>query len=89
VLWLGVLGVGTGWAMSTWISLLRVKRFDVDPGVAYAAKKMFAEWHPISLMLSMLTLGLAGIALLMAANMPERGSTPPDLPPLDGHQAAL
>jgi glycerol-3-phosphate acyltransferase PlsY len=54
------------------VSDLRVLRFDADPNIAAAAKAEFGLWHLVSLLLSLLTVCLAGAALAMAAAMPDR-----------------
>ena len=70
VVGIAALGVAIGWPLSMKVSALRVQRFDVDTSVAEAAKAAFAEWHLVSLLLSLVTLGLVGVALAMAAKMP-------------------
>jgi acyl-phosphate glycerol 3-phosphate acyltransferase len=69
--------VAVGWPISNWVSALRVQRFDPVAGETAAAA--FRDWHFVSLGLSVLTAALAGIALALAAKMPERPN----------HQAAL
>lgn len=54
------------------VSDLRLSRFDLDPNIAAAAKADFGPWHLVSLLLSFLTVCLAGAALAMAAAMPDR-----------------
>jgi acyl phosphate:glycerol-3-phosphate acyltransferase len=77
VLGLAAAAVAVGWPLSNYLSGLRVQRFDPVSGEAAAAA--FRDWHFVSLGLSMLTAALTGIALAMAAKMPNG----PD------HQAAL
>jgi acyl-phosphate glycerol 3-phosphate acyltransferase len=69
---LAVLLVAVGWPLSIKVSDLRVQRFDPDGSVAEAAKTAFADWHLLSLLLSLVALVLAGVTLAMAAKMPER-----------------
>jgi glycerol-3-phosphate acyltransferase PlsY len=66
--------VAVGWPISTRVSELRIERFHPDPSVADAARAAFSYLHFISLGLSVLAAALAGIALAMAANMPDRSS---------------
>jgi acyl-phosphate glycerol 3-phosphate acyltransferase len=68
---LAALTVAIGWPLSLTVSALRVQRFDVNPSVADAAKAAFSQWHLLSLFLSLATLALVGVALAMAARMPE------------------
>jgi acyl-phosphate glycerol 3-phosphate acyltransferase len=58
--------------ISLHVSDLRVMRFDVDPAVAAAAKADFGPWHLVSLLLSFVTVCLAGVALAMASALPNR-----------------
>jgi hypothetical protein len=69
---LATLMVAVGWPLSIKVSDLRVQRFDPDSSVAEAAKTAFADWHLVSLLLSLVTLVLVGVALAMAAKMPDR-----------------
>jgi hypothetical protein len=69
---LATLMVAVGWPLSFKVSDLRVQRFDPDSSVAEAAKTAFADWHLVSLLLSLVTLVLVGVALAMAAKMPDR-----------------
>jgi acyl-phosphate glycerol 3-phosphate acyltransferase len=68
---LAALTVAIGWPLSEKVSELRVQRFDPNFLSATAAKDSFAEWHLISLMLSLVTLVLVAVSLAMAARMPE------------------
>ncbi|HEX3149432.1 MAG TPA: glycerol-3-phosphate 1-O-acyltransferase PlsY [Gemmataceae bacterium] len=67
--------IAVGWPLSNKVSALRVERFDVDPATAEAARTAFSEWHLASLMLSFVTLVLAGLTLTLAAKMPEQPGT--------------
>jgi acyl phosphate:glycerol-3-phosphate acyltransferase len=58
-----------GWPISEKVSALRVARFSPESGDA--ARAAFAEWHLVSLGLSFVSVVLAGVALAMAAKMPE------------------
>ena len=71
---LAALTVAIGWPLSVEVSALRVERFDTDSAVATAARDAFAEWHLVSLLLSLVTVVLVGVALAMAAKMPERNA---------------
>jgi glycerol-3-phosphate acyltransferase PlsY len=68
---LGVLTVAVGWPISNHVSELRLLRFDADAGVASAATAAFGPWHFVSLGLSLVTVSLAGVALALAAKLPE------------------
>ena len=70
VVGLAVLTVAAGWPISTHVSELRLPRFDPDPGVAAVAKAAFGPWHLVSLGLSLVTIGLAGLGLALAARLP-------------------
>jgi acyl phosphate:glycerol-3-phosphate acyltransferase len=70
VVGLAALTIAIGWPLSIKVSILRAQRFDLDVSVAEAAKTAFTDWHLVSLLLSMVTLGLAGTALALAAGMP-------------------
>lgn len=68
------------WPISTFVSELRVQRFDPDAGTAAAAKAQFAAWHLVSLFLSFIVVVLSGIALALAGWLPragERGASVP------------
>jgi glycerol-3-phosphate acyltransferase PlsY len=58
--------------IGTYVSDLRVERFDPDKAKADAARLAFGTWHLASLLLSTVTTCLAGVALAMAAKLPER-----------------
>jgi acyl phosphate:glycerol-3-phosphate acyltransferase len=58
--------------LGSYVSELRVLRFDPDPAISAAAKAGFGPWHLASLLLSFVTVLLAGIALAMAAALPDR-----------------
>jgi acyl phosphate:glycerol-3-phosphate acyltransferase len=75
---LAALTVAAGWPISEKVSALRAERYTGNWLAAEAARSAFAEWHLISLLLSLIALVLVGVALAMAAKMPDR-------PP---HQAA-
>jgi acyl-phosphate glycerol 3-phosphate acyltransferase len=70
VLAVAAVTVAVGWPLSNWLSEVRVQRFDPVSGEAAAAT--FRDWHFVSLGLSVLTAILAGVALAMAARMPEK-----------------
>ena len=71
-----LLTVAVAWPVSNAVSELRVQRFDPNPGVAAAAKTAFGPWHLVSLLLSFVTVSLAGIGLALGAKLPhgERGA---------------
>jgi len=76
VIGLAALTVAVAWPVSTYVSELRVQRFDPSDEVRTAAKALFGPWHLVSLGLSFVTVGLAGVALAMATRLPpeeERG----------------
>ena len=56
--------------LSDRVSELRLLRFDPDPAVAEAARAAFGPWHLASLGLSVVTVGLAGVGLALAARLP-------------------
>jgi acyl-phosphate glycerol 3-phosphate acyltransferase len=66
----GVLTVAVGWPLSNYVSELRLQRFDPDAAVATAAKAAFGPVHLVSLALSVVTVGLAAAALVLAAKLP-------------------
>ncbi|HVK11807.1 MAG TPA: glycerol-3-phosphate 1-O-acyltransferase PlsY, partial [Gemmataceae bacterium] len=68
--------VAVGWPISTKVSALRLERFAPDAGAAEAARTAFASWHLVSLLLSLVTAVLVGVALLLAAEMPGEGKAP-------------
>jgi acyl-phosphate glycerol 3-phosphate acyltransferase len=72
---LAVLLISVGWPLSNQVSELRVARYSSDASVANAAKANFGELHVASLLLSMVTVCLAGGALACAASLP-RDQTP-------------
>jgi acyl-phosphate glycerol 3-phosphate acyltransferase len=65
-----LLTAAVGWPLSYAVSEVRVLRYSADPVVAAAAKVDFGNWHLISLLLSFVTIGLAGVALGLAARLP-------------------
>ncbi len=69
--------VAVGWPLSEHVSALRVQRFDPNTETARAAKDAFGPWHLASLLLSFVTMLLAGVALALAARMPEEKSEAP------------
>jgi acyl-phosphate glycerol 3-phosphate acyltransferase len=72
VLYVGLAAVlvAIDWPISNKVSELRVQRFDPDWSVADAAKTAFAQWHLVSLLLSLAVMSIAAVALAMAAKMP-------------------
>ncbi|WP_088253994.1 glycerol-3-phosphate 1-O-acyltransferase PlsY [Fimbriiglobus ruber] len=72
VLALATACVAVGWPLSNYVSQLRLERFHPDAATAAAAKEAFAAWHLLSLGLSCVTVLLAGVALAMAVQLPER-----------------
>jgi len=71
VVLLAAITVAAGWPISTRVSELRIERYHPDPSVADAARLAFGELHFVSLGLSVLTAVLTGVALAMAAKMPD------------------
>jgi acyl phosphate:glycerol-3-phosphate acyltransferase len=65
-----LLTVLVGWPLSNYVSELRLLRFSPDTSVASAAKADFGPWHLASLLLSTVTVCLAGVALALAARLP-------------------
>jgi acyl-phosphate glycerol 3-phosphate acyltransferase len=76
VIGLAALMAAVGWPLSNKVSALRIERFHPDPATATAATAAFGQWHLVSLLLSLVTLTLAGVALAMAARMPEANTVP-------------
>lgn len=74
VIVLGLVTVAVGWPISNYVSELRPQRFDANTTVADAARAAFAQWHLVSLLLSFVTVALAGVALWLAAKLPSRAS---------------
>src|SRR5262249_20897425 len=68
------LTVAVGWPISNYVSDLRLQRFVADASVANTAKAAFASWHLVSLLLSTVTVCLAGVALSLAGRMPSDAS---------------
>jgi acyl-phosphate glycerol 3-phosphate acyltransferase len=66
-----VLTVAVGWPVSNYVSELRPQRFDADPAVAGDARAAFGVWHAVSLILSCVTVGLAGAALALGSRLPD------------------
>jgi acyl-phosphate glycerol 3-phosphate acyltransferase len=64
--------VAIGWPISDEVSRLRLLRVSSDTSVASAAKTAFGEWHLVSLLLSFVTVCLAGVALALAAKLPNQ-----------------
>lgn len=73
----GLLTVLIGWPISAHVSELRLSRFATDSVTASAAREAFGPWHLVSLLLSFVTVVLAGVALALAAKLPaEREHAP-------------
>ena len=72
VVGLAVLTVAIGWPISEEVSRLRLLRFTTDTNAANAAKAAFGGWHIVSLLLSMVTVALAGVSLVLAAKLPDQ-----------------
>lgn len=62
------------------VSELRLLRFDPSSAIAEQATVDFRSWHLVSLMLSFVTVVMAGIALAMAAKLPDRNQTATAVP---------
>jgi glycerol-3-phosphate acyltransferase PlsY len=77
VLIAAVLAVAAAWTTGERVSLLREQRFDPTPRVAEAARAAFPRVHLASLLLSFATVGLAGVALVLAARLPADELIPP------------
>ena len=65
-----VLTVAVGWPISEEVSRLRLLRFSTDEFAAGWARAWFGKWHVVSLLLSFVTVCLAGVALVLAAKLP-------------------
>jgi acyl-phosphate glycerol 3-phosphate acyltransferase len=74
---LAAVTVAAGWPISEEVSRLRLARFSPDAAVAGAAKAAFGPWHLVSLLLSFVTVALAGVALALAAKLPEGAAHSP------------
>jgi acyl-phosphate glycerol 3-phosphate acyltransferase len=75
VIGLAAITVAAGWPLSNYVSELRLHRFESDAG-----KTAFVQWHLVSLLLSMVTVAFAGVALWLAAKLPQvaqSGQSPP------------
>ncbi|MBM3983763.1 MAG: glycerol-3-phosphate 1-O-acyltransferase PlsY [Planctomycetes bacterium] len=72
---LAVVTVAVAWPISQEVTRLRLARFDPDATVAAAAKAAFGPWHVASLLLSFVTVTLAGLALALAAKLPVSGAS--------------
>ena len=75
VLLAGVLTIALAWTTGERVSQLREQRFDPNQTVAQAARAAFPSVHLVSLLLSFVTVGLAGAALAMAARLPQEPNT--------------
>jgi hypothetical protein len=69
------LTVAIGWPLSNYVSELRLERFSADEAIASSAKAAFGPWHLASLLLSTVTVGLAGLALALAGRLPQEERT--------------
>jgi glycerol-3-phosphate acyltransferase PlsY len=67
---LAALTVAIGWPISGKVSALRAERYTGNWLAAETARSAFAEWHLVSLLLSLISLVLVGVGLAMAAKMP-------------------
>lgn len=74
VIALAVATVAAGWPISEEVSRLRLERFSPDTSVADAAREAFIHWHNASLLLSAVTVFLAGVALALVAKLPNASS---------------
>jgi acyl phosphate:glycerol-3-phosphate acyltransferase len=70
VLLLAMLTVVAGWPLVQHVSDLRAARYAADPAVAEAARAAFGRWHAYSLLLNMVTIGLATVAMALTAWLP-------------------
>jgi len=70
VLFVAVLTVVVAWPISNYVSELRVLRFALETATRDAAVAAFGPWHLVSLLLSFVTVTLAGIALAMGGKLP-------------------
>jgi hypothetical protein len=68
-----VVCVAGGWPLADAVSHLRLARFDPSPDVSAAARAAFGPWHLASLLLSTVTVLLAGVALALGAKLPAEG----------------
>lgn len=64
------LTVAVAWPISDEVSRLRLLRYSADAAIASEAKAAFGPWHLVSLLLSFVTVSLAGVALALAAKLP-------------------
>src|SRR5205814_981191 len=75
VLLAAALAVLAGGTLVGEVSEFRSARYAADAATADAARAAFAMWHTVSLLLNMLVIGLVGVALALAAALPERRLT--------------
>jgi acyl-phosphate glycerol 3-phosphate acyltransferase len=75
---LAMLLIAIAWPLSNQVSDLRLARYSSDSNVANAAKATFGTLHLASLLLSTVTVCLAGAALALAARLPEVAVHPPE-----------
>jgi hypothetical protein len=75
VIVLALITIAIGWPISNYVSELRPQRFSTNTDIASAADAAFVQWHLVSLLLSFVTVALAGVALWLAAKLPNRGSS--------------
>ena len=71
VIGIAVLIVSAAWPLSNYVSDLRLQRFYATESIRESAKAAFGTWHLVSLLLSFVTTCLAGVALAMAARLPD------------------
>jgi hypothetical protein len=74
-----LLTVVGGWIISGYVSELRLERYSPDAGAASAAKSLFGVWHLVSLGLSVVTVGTAGVLLGLTAFLPLQKSVSTNL----------
>ena len=65
VLAAGLVTVAVGWVVSDYVRELRLRRYESE-----AVGTAFVRWHFISLGVSVVTVGLAGVGLALAAKLP-------------------
>lgn len=76
VLVVALLSAVIGWVISSHVSELRMQRFSMSDEIRKAARAAFGPWHMVSLLLSFVTVLLAGAGLAMATKLPSDSNLP-------------
>ena len=75
-----LLVIAFSFAIGNYVAKLRMLRFNEDSTISESFNGDFKQMHFISLGLSFVTVGMGGVALAMAAKLPDRNQTPTAAP---------